>query len=408
MARRAIVHIGTFKTGSTSIQAFIDANAERLALQGIHVPASIGRPNQHGLAIYALSERETTGLIRFYGLLDRERREAKRAEVAAALNAEMAALPETITTVIFSNEHLSGLNRASEVERLKELLAPHFETIDIVVYLRRQDLRIVSDYTQKVRDGYSKRLNLRDYKPSEGLDLVEFLDKWAGVFGASALIPRIFARSDFVGGDLISDFIAATGIKNDPSFRHPPIENVGLSHKAIHFLRVFNDYVPHYVDGERNEMRTRLLPYLAEAFPGDGLKIARRDAVALMGDVADANAAVGEKYFGRAEIFSDDFSRYAEEGECDPNFEDAIEIAAALWNRQAETIATLRNQLAALRVLAIGSSDKARVMAKRIFEADEENKAYYPTFLESFDALHAELRETRLALEKERAARDAS
>ena len=172
MRRRAILHIGTFKTGSTSIQAFLGDNAALLARQGVYFPHSPGRPNHHGLAVYALSGRMTTGLIRYLELEDADRRETSRTEVAAALNAELSELPIVISTVIFSSEHLCGLQTVEEIERLRQLLAPHFSEIGILVYLRRQDQRIISDYTQKVRDGYVKPLDLKAYRPAEGHDEV--------------------------------------------------------------------------------------------------------------------------------------------------------------------------------------------------------------------------------------------
>lgn len=405
MARRAVVHIGTFKTGSTSIQAFLAENAETLAEQGVYVPHSLGSPNHHGLALYSLSLRETTGLIRFYGLQDRAGREAKREEIVSAFNAEMAALAPSISTVVFSNEHLSGLNTAAEVESLRSLLSPHFDTIDIVVYLRRQDLRIVSDYTQKVRDGYSKKLDLQDYKPSEGLDLLAFLDKWADAFGAEAIKPRVFSRADFVKGDLIDDFIAVSGISADERFTRPEIENAGLSHEAICFLRVMNEYVPHYIDGRRNHFRQRLLPYLAEHFSGGGLQVRKTEVEELLNSIDDSNRMAAKKYFGREEIFEQDLSKYDDKETPDPTFEDAVRIAAVLWNCQAEHIDALKNQLAAMRVMVVANSEQAKDLADRIAASDGDAGSYYPTLLEVFSALHAELRETRAALDRERANR---
>ena len=401
MTRRAVVHIGTFKTGSTSIQAFLDTNAERLLNQGVYIPKSLGSPNHHGLAIYSLSHRETTGLIRLYGLQDRQLREARRAEIAEALNSELETLAPAIETVVFSNEHLSGLNTTLEMEQLKSLLSAHFDKIEIVVYLRRQDQRIISDYTQKVRDGFSKPLDLQNYKPSEGLDLTAFLDKWASVFGADAIKPRIFSRTEFINGDLIDDFAATAGIAIDESFAKPEVENVGLTHEAIHFLRAFNEHVPLYVDGHRNPLRHRLLPYLSEDFPGVGLKVTRPEVEKLLNSVEATNSTAGEKYFGRPELFSKELQRYAEEAPADLTFEDAVKIAAALWNRQAEHIELMKNRLAALRVMVVANSDEAKTLADNILDSDDSRREYYPTFLEVFSALHAELQETRRLLRKE-------
>ncbi|NWG90941.1 MAG: hypothetical protein HXY21_00325 [Parvularculaceae bacterium] len=414
MARRAILHIGTYKTGSTSIQAFLDNNAARLRDQGVYFPFSPGRPNHHGLTVVALSDRETTGLIRYLDLEDKEKREARRAEFAEALTAELASLPDDVATVVFSNEHLCGLNTTPEIERVKELLAPHFGRIEILVYLRRQDQRIISDYTQKVRDGYTKALDLLAYEPAERRNYEAFLDKWAGVFGREAIRPRIFDRSKFQNGDLIDDFAGAIGVAPDEAFIRPPAENLGLSHEAIAFLRAFNEHVPHYKDGSRNLDRMRLLPFLREGFGGDGVKTSRAKAAALLDMVRESNASLGSKYFGGGDPFSSDLSRYADEEPPEPTFDDAVRIAAFLWMKQSETINELKAenerrvlQLAAVRSLVVASSEAARALAERILAGDPDADAYYPTLLDAFVALHGELRAARRGIAPARVFPDA-
>ncbi len=402
MARRAILHIGTYKTGSTSIQAFLDLNAKLLRAQGAYFPSSLGQPNQHGLAVYALSDRETTGLIRYLDLRDKEKRELRRLEIAEALTAELKSLDRGVTTVIFSNEHLCGLNTSAEVERVRELLAPHFDEIKVIVYLRRQDQRIISDYTQKVRDGYTKPLDLLAYEPAERRNYEAFLDKWAAVFGAGSIAARVFARSNFLNGDLIDDFLCAAGLAADPSFTRPEIENLGLTHEAIEFLRAFNEHVPHYVDGARNPDRARLLPILKEEFAGDGVKVSRAKAAALLDLVRSSNAAIGAKYFGGDDPFSDDLSRYDAMEPPPPSFEDAVKVAAHLWTKQARIINDLKSenerrtaQLAALRTLVVAGSDTARSLAQKLLDNDPNAASYFPTLLDAFVALHSELRAAR-------------
>jgi hypothetical protein len=60
--RRVVLHIGTAKTGTSSIQMFLVRNAEALAAQGILVPASPlsglrGAQSHRKLAAYALGAR---------------------------------------------------------------------------------------------------------------------------------------------------------------------------------------------------------------------------------------------------------------------------------------------------------------------------------------------------------------
>ncbi|NBO66447.1 MAG: hypothetical protein EBU88_16655, partial [Acidobacteria bacterium] len=51
--RRLILHIGTEKTGSTSIQTFLSLNHRRLAANGIGVPTCLGTPLHFRLQLMA-------------------------------------------------------------------------------------------------------------------------------------------------------------------------------------------------------------------------------------------------------------------------------------------------------------------------------------------------------------------
>ena len=55
MARDLILHIGTTKTGSTSIQHVLAQNRDALLAQGVLYPRSPGDP-QHDLLAYAMME----------------------------------------------------------------------------------------------------------------------------------------------------------------------------------------------------------------------------------------------------------------------------------------------------------------------------------------------------------------
>jgi hypothetical protein len=232
--RECILHIGHSKTGSTSIQNAFAAHRDALDARGVRYPTSPGWAN-HALvpasaAPPALRERGIHPAF-WGGLPPGDRIERFRAEFPA----EMTALPPSVRTVVLSSEQcIFILPDRESIARVKALLTPHFDRIRILVYLRRQDTHFASAYTQKLRDGVVEEPRL----PAEGeacaeYDYATILSRWADVFGAGNVVPRLFDRAELVGGDVIDDALAlceaAGAVPSDSRWRasNPSTDAVG-------------------------------------------------------------------------------------------------------------------------------------------------------------------------------------
>jgi hypothetical protein len=215
--RRAIIHIGTKKTGSTSIQGFLARQRRHLAAQGACYPRSPG-PIVH---------------VKLHGLLARRRSAAKPGLDAESVDSsklsdfprafarEMQNLPPTVDRVILSEERLSLLRLEDEIAELKALLQPHFDEFTIVVYLRSQASYMASRYSEQLRlcsfEGPDhivstpERLWPYDYRA--------LTDRWAAVFGATAVTPRIYERTGGKNFDSVADFLGVCGLSLNVSMR---------------------------------------------------------------------------------------------------------------------------------------------------------------------------------------------
>ncbi|MEO1241796.1 MAG: hypothetical protein AAFX54_07795 [Pseudomonadota bacterium] len=399
LRRKAVLHIGPYKTGSTTIQSFLQMNADLLQQQGIHFAASPGRPNNVGLAVSCLDPHRITGLIKRLGLQFPEDRSQYIEQFRKALDREMRQLSSDIECVIFSNEHCSGLIMEHEIVRLKELLDPYFSSIDVVLYLRSQDSRIISDYTEKVKDGYTEYFDIFNYRPAEGLDYEVFLDKWASVFGVSAIKPRVFSREKFTNGDLVDDFCDAVDIVIGADFERPEVANTGLSHNAVAFLRHFNKHFPAYLKEKPNPVRSRLLPLIRRRFPGNGVEVNPASRRALLEQYQESNSRVAERYFNSAvNLFDKDFVSGDPHKEKDLSAEEAIEIAAHLWKEQAELINELKGEISRLKQRRssemfawVDDLELLRTRANEILESDQNRELYYPSLLDELMKCHEEL-----------------
>jgi|GEM_PF-6632034 hypothetical protein len=139
MKSEIILHIGLTKTGTSSIQRFLSERVELLYNRGLIYPQSgrarFGATAHHNLA-YELLDDSAEVHGRFL---------PERGGWADAL----AEIDKTGTGII-STEALSKLDEP-QIGRLKTVLAGR--SVRIVVYLRRQDLRLHSHYNQRARFG---------------------------------------------------------------------------------------------------------------------------------------------------------------------------------------------------------------------------------------------------------------
>ncbi len=190
---RAILHIGGEKTGSTSIQWMLEANRAALAQAGFGVPRGLGGSNHVALAAYAGRDPMVVDLL---GMLDEPQGLAGlRAWLPARLAAAMAAQPAGVHTMLFTNEHCqSRLHTPEEVARLRDLLAPLFSEVLVLVYLRRQDEIVISMRNTSLRS--HGRLPDAWFPADPGLlavlDHGLLLQRWGQVFGRAALRPRLY------------------------------------------------------------------------------------------------------------------------------------------------------------------------------------------------------------------------
>lgn len=244
-----VLHLGAGKTGTSSIQHLLGANRETLASHGVLYPRTPGGARHTRLGMFAKSDEDLvrTGAWRRMGRPDprRFRRRFRRRllqEVADAAPRQ----------VLFSDEALLSLSEEA-VRRLTRLTRAIGGDVRAVVYLRRQDERLVSQYQQEVKTG--RTATLADWAASAGgthlHDYHQRLTTWRGVLGPSALVVRRFEPSAFVNGSLYDDFLDAAGIQMSAD-RLTPVEtrNESLDAEAVEFLRLLN---LHRVENEAAE-----------------------------------------------------------------------------------------------------------------------------------------------------------
>ncbi|RZJ41201.1 MAG: hypothetical protein EON87_16640, partial [Brevundimonas sp.] len=140
------MHIGTEKTGSTAIQAWLDQADGALAEASYRYCVAAGRPNNTRLSACARDPQIIDDVRMRQGLRTPADVVAFRTTFARALAREVET--HAGKTIIFSSEHChSRLTTIEEVQALHDLLQPLFDQVQVVVYLRRQDRVATSLYS---------------------------------------------------------------------------------------------------------------------------------------------------------------------------------------------------------------------------------------------------------------------
>lgn len=283
------IHIGLEKTGTTSIQGFLNHRRAELLAKGVLFPEAPGKSNQTLLAAAAMSDPVNIraraiaqGGADFADTLAQN----MRAEIAAAK-------PERL---LLSNEHCSSrLHSVEEVTRLRTLLEQFGEVERVIVYLRRQDEFLLSTYSTSVKSGDSRPFALpSDRKMRSRYDFQALLELWAGVFGREAMQPRRFQPSAWAGGDLLSDFCAAAGL--EVGDRSAPARNLSLSAEGLEFLRLLNKEKGGIRDG-------RVVRAVGAATKGPKLSLSTAERRAFVQSFDDSNHRVSETFFDGAPLF---------------------------------------------------------------------------------------------------------
>lgn len=336
MIPQCFLHIGTEKTGTTTIQGFLALNRERLREQGILYPVAPGQESHTALAAVALQRTSIVGK-RQKEAIDPARANQFRDDLIAGLDREAGEF--RYGKLIFSNEHLSSrVRKQQNVRNIKELCDRYAKTTKVILYLRNQADFLLSSYSTMIKAGASPEFPFPlGQRRLSSMDYDALISVWSEEFGSSNIIVRRFEPQDFVQGDLLTDF-AATIPLDMSGLERINRRNEALSAQGLAFLREFNRRIPRFVDGVENLARGNILGALARICAGPRLTIPAAVAETIMKQFSESNRRVSAQYFnGRFDpLFSP--PRYV--GETDVRLllslsrDEVLDIAAKLWADQ--------------------------------------------------------------------------
>lgn len=288
-----VFHVGMPKCATTTIQNFLTKQAAWLEGHGFCYKKHQDDPTESQGNAAQLAEYAMNGT---------------RAQVLDHLDFFLSC----DGNVILSSEMLFGLGRGNGFETIQQEVLRRGRELRVIVYVKRQDLWIESDYKQHVKDGnlwqgdFAQLLEMRQSKRT--LDYHFTLTNWANQVGHVRM--SVVALNPSQDEDhAIDSFLSLLGLPRPEADNAAPRQNVSPSATATEAARQIKLQL---IDaGVAPDDIRRLIQRFLEAVRdvsldprGDGFlsPMARR---ALLSELAASNAELSRSFLGGKPAFDD-------------------------------------------------------------------------------------------------------
>ena len=308
-----ILHIGTEKTGSTSIQEFLRNNRARLYENKIYIPLSTmwGNGNQGWFRFFAHKHSYYDEFTATEFQNNEQRKSSFFTNLIDQFSAEINESSLTCDTVIISSEHLSSrLLDKEDISRLHDFCASLFETIKVIIYIREPLSYAISLFSQRLKGGAIIDC-LPDASNCRFTSHDLLIQSWIECFPNTEFVVRRFQEDALVDGDIQKDFFCISMSTLDINgYQLSKKANLSLSLTGMVVQRRMNMLFPRLIDGKQNPFWPHLNTFIAE-HTNDGSQFlpTLEEFNRYKEFFLESNEFIRQKYFPEVEIlFNDQFN----------------------------------------------------------------------------------------------------
>ncbi|WP_111747861.1 hypothetical protein [Salinisphaera orenii] len=345
---RVIIHIGTEKTGTTTLQETLGKNRKALRKAGIAYLAGPKLKNARDLAAAYVPGGKPDDYLAAWGIGTDEERSRFRADTEEYYRSQLEKARKKCHTAVLSSEHFhSRLQTADSIGHLKGLLEPYADEMVIVCYLRRQVDMVVSMHSTVLKSGGgpSFKGHTENMLRSDRYycDYKKMLDNWDSVFGRSAIKARRFIKEKLVNGNIIDDFFRSQGLSERKVKIRPEPTNESVNHIGQVLLRELNRSIPQSASSKVKNNAKVVRRTISKAFAGRGEQLPPEAAKRLQSRFDEINEEVRKEYFPDSEVL---FSKKIEDDDgrmLTSEQEEAVKGLVALVASDGEYTGTLRD-----------------------------------------------------------------
>ena len=197
------LHAGLHKTGTTSIQECFKVYRKELISHSINA-----YPHNAGNFFVYDRKKQNPSILSGQGLQINKR----------YVQSNIKAFKSSAKTHVISAEVLSWLFEEEQIQNLFDAIAPSFDDIKVIFYIRRQDKLLFSFYQQGMKAPFSLNNMFFDadkIRPTfdsgyydQYLNYRARIESWAKVFGQKNIIIRVMDTNTLIGNDSVLDFLS--------------------------------------------------------------------------------------------------------------------------------------------------------------------------------------------------------
>ena len=252
-----VLHIGTEKIGSTTIQNFLKANRNKSMQQGIYISEDLMIPsgNQCWLAALAYNSARIDELISDQGYRSKAERDQDMVDRYERFKQEIEASASNCNRWIISSEHLqSRLTTDEEISRLHQLLRGLFKEIIVVLYIRNPVDTAISLLSMFCVHGDVIEELPEPSQPHVELicNHAKILGQWQRNFPKTKIKLRLFEKDRLNQGGLLKGFCNQAHIKPGTDWSlQAQHSNERLTLRGMRYLHHLNSRFPPLVNGKK-------------------------------------------------------------------------------------------------------------------------------------------------------------
>ena len=259
---KLILHIGTEKTATTTLQYFLYHNRKALLEQRIALLDKLDQPCNRKMAAYCLPDEVFDDYFTDKNINSVSGKRKLFEPFLEDLRTEISKAQKKADIVIITCEHFhSRLKDTASIQKLHDLIKPYFDAIEICCYFREQSSLALSAYSTAIVAGETNDFEvfLMDATPENHYYNYDSLfTKWAEVFGRQTLRPMLYGSQHFHEGDIRRDFlrVAKENIDFDQLDFNVADRNRRLGLVGLKLAQINNILNPRYLqDGSQNKLR---------------------------------------------------------------------------------------------------------------------------------------------------------
>jgi hypothetical protein len=305
MRPEIILHVGTEKTGSTSIQRVLLASREELQEQRILYPSSLILPSHVHLTACALDDQVGNPLKRLLKITNANEFNSFKERTLASFREEAGKYsPDTI---VISDEHINvHLNNKKYLEEFRRICEEFGDIQKVIIYLRRQDEFKLSMFSQSVKSGVisasalDNPLTIYEKIPYR-LDYMSILDNLSSVFGREKIAPVIYNRVRRGSGGVVSDFLTRANILLVPETITSYTYNRSIDARIIKPLATISSLLKSANTRYTDVLRKKIIKLSEKVFNGPGPQLTRDAHAGFMAQFENQNRQIKQEYFSDLE-----------------------------------------------------------------------------------------------------------